>query len=63
MKEHIQAKMVNKLRDIAVEFHNHQSLRQRILGEVNRALEEDDLWWKKEREYMYTQNSLYEEIL
>lgn len=63
MKEHIQAKFVNNLRDIAVEFHNHQSLRQRILEEVNRALEEDDLWWKKEREYMYTQNSLYEEIV
>lgn len=47
MKEHIQAKMINNLRDIAVEFHGHQSLRQRILGAVNEAEEEQKKWDKR----------------
>lgn len=50
MKEHIKAQMINNLRDIAIEFHDHQSLRQRILGAVNDA-EEADRWWHKENEF------------
>lgn len=51
MKEHIKAKMINNLRDIAKQFHDHQSLRQRILGEIDRA-EEADKWWHEEDKYM-----------
>lgn len=47
MKEHIQASMVNELRYIAIMYHEHQSLRERISMCVNNALKRD-MEWKEE---------------
>ena len=37
MKDHVKAKMINNLRDIAVAYHAHGCLRQMLLEEVTRA--------------------------
>lgn len=44
MKEHILRECVNQLRLVAIEYHNHQSLRERILKTVSNAVEEDKKW-------------------
>lgn len=33
------AKMVNELRDLAVTYHNHQSLRERIAGIIHQHIQ------------------------
>ncbi len=42
MKEHNIRLMVNELRDTAIKYHNHDSLRQRILGIVQYYLNIDE---------------------
>lgn len=39
LKEHLMALMVNRLRDTAIGFYDHESLRQRILGIVKEYIE------------------------
>ena len=46
MKEHIQAKMINHLRNIAREFHSHDCLRELIANSVRDHLKEDEEWKK-----------------
>jgi len=40
MKDHEIAQLVNELTKIATQFHDHQSLRQRISQVVNNALKQ-----------------------
>lgn len=44
MKEHIQREMVNELRDVAKQFYDHGSLRERLSQVVNRAMQEQVDW-------------------
>ncbi len=48
MKEHIQGKLINELRDIAQQFHAHGCLRDKIAACLENYLKEDAEWKLKE---------------
>ena len=46
MKEHILRELTNDLRDIAIQFHAAEQLRERIAHRILLALNDDAEWWK-----------------
>lgn len=47
MKEHILAKMINDLRDMAVKYHDHDCLRELIRTIVLQGFHDDEQWHKE----------------
>lgn len=46
MKEHILRKMINDLTKIAHDFHDHDSLRERVKARVMDGLNDDVEWYR-----------------
>ncbi len=46
MKEHILRDMINQLRDIAVQYHGHDCLREMIRTCVLQGLHDDSEWYR-----------------
>jgi hypothetical protein len=44
MKEHLEREMINELRDCALSYYNHQSLRERLSHIVKHYIELNKQW-------------------